>query len=53
MATALGFDGSGHGTFRRTNVVRALAVASTGIDTEEAALAAQRRAIREELGWTA
>ena len=38
--------------FRRTNVVRALAVSSTGIDTEEAALAAQRLAMREELGWT-
>lgn len=38
--------------YRRTNVVRTLAVASVGVETEEAALAAQRRAMREELGWT-
>jgi hypothetical protein len=38
--------------FRRTGLVRALALASVGVDREEAALAAQRKAVREELGWS-
>lgn len=38
--------------FRRTRLVRALATAAVGAETEENALAAQRRAVREELGWT-
>jgi hypothetical protein len=38
--------------FRRTNFVRTLAVASVGTDAEEVALASQRRAMCEELGWT-
>jgi hypothetical protein len=38
--------------FRRTGLVRTLAVASAGVDKEEEALAAQRRAVREELGWS-
>ncbi len=38
--------------FRRTRLVRALANAAVGAELEDAALAAQRHAVREELGWT-
>jgi hypothetical protein len=38
--------------FRRTRLVRALATAAVGADTEEAAAIAQRRAVRDELGWS-
>jgi hypothetical protein len=37
--------------FRRINVVRALVTAAISAETEEAALAAQRAALREELDW--
>jgi hypothetical protein len=37
--------------FRRSNVVRALAAAAVAAETEQAALAAQRAALREELDW--
>jgi len=38
--------------FRRTRLVRTLATAAVGVEDEEAALAAQRGAVREELGWS-
>jgi tRNA A37 N6-isopentenylltransferase MiaA len=37
--------------FRRANVVRALAQAAAASETEEAALAAQRASLRDELDW--
>jgi len=37
--------------FRRTRLIRALAVSAQAAETEEAAAVAQRRAVREELGW--
>jgi hypothetical protein len=38
--------------FRRTQLMRLLAGAAVGADSEEAAISAQRRAVREELGWS-
>ena len=38
--------------FRRTQLMRVLAGAAFGAGSEEVAAAAQRRAVREELGWS-
>jgi hypothetical protein len=38
--------------FRRTRLVRALATAGAGTEAEDIAIAAQRQAVRDELGWS-
>ena len=38
--------------FRRTRLIRCLATSAAGAETEDAALAAQRHAVRDELGWS-
>jgi hypothetical protein len=38
--------------FRRTRLIRTLASSSAGADSEAAAAAAQRVAVRDELGWS-
>jgi hypothetical protein len=38
--------------FRRTRLIRTLADAAAGVEAEDVAAAAQRRAVCEELGWS-